>query len=112
MNRTLITALIVLTLASCGLGYGLYQTSKALGATTLQVASLEARLEAAEARIGRIQTQVKTTLAKAQEARYDLNHAVQAAPDAAARATPPAVVDSLCKSLRCRPADPVRASSR
>lgn len=96
-----ILAALALAGALLGLSWGLWQTSKALSATRAQVATLSSQVEALQARTQRIQTQVSLASKAAQETRHALDQAIQADPADADQPTPRAVVDSLCKSLRC-----------
>lgn len=101
MTGRLYALMAVLIVALTGALYGLYSTSKALTLTEGRVDELAGRLEAAEARIGRVQTQANKAHKEAQEARSALDHAIAQDPADAAERTPPAVVDSLCGKLRC-----------
>jgi len=92
---------LALLAALSGLSVGLWQTSKALSATRGQVESLEGRVEALQARTARIQSQVSAATKASQERSHALDQVIQADPADADQPTPPAVVDSLCKHLRC-----------
>ena len=93
--------LAVLIVALAGALYGLYSTSKALTLTEGRVDELAGRLEAAEARIGRVQTQATTATKKAQEARNALDQVLDRHREDASAPVPPAIADSLCSTLRC-----------
>lgn len=99
IQRAALVAALVAALG--GLSVGLWQTSKALSATRAQVDALSSQVEALQARTARIQTQVSAANKVAQERSHALNKAIGQDVADAAEPTPPAVVDSLCKSLRC-----------
>lgn len=104
LSKYLWAAITVLGLALAGSLYALRSTTMELGEATLQVGELSSRLEATQARLGAIQKQVVTATKKRQEAEKELRDVLKQNKEWADGAVPPAVVDSLCKRVRCSPA--------
>jgi hypothetical protein len=105
------TGLVIVVLLALLLGAGWYGSAQHTRAVTAegQVSTLTKQLAASKALTARIQAGVNKVEAQRDEARAGLAQALRDSKEWADSRTPDAVVNELCKRLRCTGVQPVSA---
>lgn len=108
MTKYLIAAIVALTLALGGALWWARHEAQNAAYATLQAQDAKAQAEAAQARLQRVQKQVKAADDRADLAVQELRNALDKNRSWADSRVPDDVAGSLCKYARC---DPSRADS-
>lgn len=101
----IVAVLFLQTLGALWLRHSLVETRAELASTSALVVTQKADIEALRASQARIQANIAAVTKRNQEADRELQTVLDALGEAARRPTPRAVVDSLCKRLRCAHSD-------
>lgn len=109
MNIRVISAIVAVmflqTLGVLWLRHSLSETRQELASTSALVVTQKADIVALRASQALIQANVALVSKRNQEASRELQSVLDALGESARRPTPSAVVDSLCKRLRCAHSD-------